>query len=481
MLFRNEFSLELARDSNKPIYLCLAASIIREIEQGRLKSGERLPGTRILAKNLGLHRNTVDAAYHELTMQGWLVAQSSRGTFVADDLPDFAPIAPINPPSSRPSKREIIATRMLNISDGTPDPRLVPRSELIRAFRHALGTPAFLSGASYVDPRGTTELRMALAETFFDARGVSISPDEIMITHGSQMGLFLAASALLKPSDVIAVENPGYPYAWAAFRATGAKIIGIPVDEDGIDVEKLAIIAEETPALQAVYVTPHHQYPTTVTLGMGRRLRLLEIARQHNLTLIEDDYDHEYRFDSKPILPLVARAYHQQPFIHLGSFSKLLAPTIRLGYVIAPPDIMARMMAYRESIDRQGDIPLELALASMIENGDLGRHSRKARRVYAARRDVLAEELKTHLGDAFTFTIPAGGLAIWLRLRDGLNAQIWAEGAAERGLRIKDGQRFSLDDSYPLNYFRFGYAHLNEDEIRHAVSLLLQSCPNAID
>ncbi|KAA8384088.1 PLP-dependent aminotransferase family protein [Acetobacter sp. DmW_136] len=476
MSARHEFTIELIGDPTRAVYLDLAESIIREIERGRLKPGQILPGTRALSRTLGVHRNTVDAAYHELTMQGWLIARSSQGTFVADDLPvaDAIPAQKQTPVKKNIPSRTM-KTQVLRVSDGTPDPRIMPRNELARAFRSVLTSSLFLSSDDYADPRGSSELRAALANEFLNARGLSVSADDLLITHGSQMALFLAASVVLRTGDSIAVENPGYPFAWACFRAAGARTVGIPVDEDGIDVDYLERLIKRDGSIKAVYVTPHHQYPTTVTLGAGRRLKLLEIARRHDLVIIEDDYDHEYRFDSHPVLPLAARARPDQRLIHIGSLSKLTAPALRLGYVIAAPDILNRMVHLREIVDRQGDVPLEQALAHMITSGLLARHARKARRIYATRRDFFIDEVRKYFGNLIEFTVPAGGLAVWLRVDNRIDVRVWAKAAEGEGLRIASGERFSLDGKLELNCLRFGYAHLNEDEIHKTLTILRSS------
>ncbi|NVN42534.1 PLP-dependent aminotransferase family protein [Asaia siamensis] len=476
MSLRQELTLELIGDPTRPVFIDLAESLIREIQRGRLKPGQILPGTRALSRTLGLHRNTVDAAYHELVMQGWLVSRASRGTFVAEDLPsairtDLAPLPPTGC-HSRPTRR---MESVLTITDGTPDPRLMPRVELARAFRAVMTSSQFLSRGSYADSQGALALREALAEEFLNARGLSVSADDILITHGSQMGLFPAASAILSPGDGIAVENPGYPFAWASFRSGGARVVGVPVDHEGLDVDYLAQIVKQDPGIRAVYVTPHHQYPTTVTLGAGRRLKLLELARRHDLLIIEDDYDHDYRFDSAPVLPLAARAGADQRLIHIGSLSKLTIPTLRLGYVIAPPDILERMTELREAIDRQGDVPLEQAMALMIRNGVLGRHARKARRVYAERRDFLLKAVRETLGDAVTFSVPAGGLAVWMKIDAHLDASAWMDSARKAGLQIDTGNRFFIEPKDDCNHLRFGFAHLDTDEIMQAVTILAQN------
>lgn len=476
---RSDIAIELKGDGRQPIFLELAGSLIREIERGRLKPGEALPGTRVLAQSLKLHRNTVDAAYHELVMQGWLISEPSKGTFVAHDLPDMGlPLREAPPFKAAVTSHTAPGFQpLLHVPDGTPDTQIMPAAELARAIRSALLTPAFMSGGDYCDPRGTPALRRALADYLTTERGLVASPDNILVTRGSQMGLFLAGAAIIEPGEVIAVEEPGYPLAWEAFRAAGAKIAGVPVDAGGINVERLEKLAARTPNLKAVYITPHHQYPTTVTLGAGRRLRLLDIVQRHGLTLIEDDYDHEYRFNGRPVLPLASRAAPELPVIYIGSLSKLLSPAVRVGYVVARHDILTSMADRREAIDRQGDLPLEQALASLIDDGVLRRHARKARRIYEARRDFLATTLQSELGDDITFDLPAGGLALWARLREGLSAETWAMNARRAGLAITPGLRFALDAARAPEAFRIGYANLDEEKIKRVVALLLKTRP----
>lgn len=476
---RSEFKIELIVDERHPIFLNLANSIIREIERGRLRPGDSLPGTRALAKSLKLNRNTVDASFHELIMQGWITSIPSRGTFVSDDLPEITPSRKRREQHQVPEfiKKETKASFHLKVSEGTPDPRLLPADDFARAFRRALSKSSFLADSGYGNARGALSLRNTLADYLMHERGHVTSAENIMITRGSQMGLFLSACAIIEPGDVIAVEEPGYPLAWTAFRAAGARVIGIDVDEQGLDVAQVARLAQREPKLKAIYTTPHHQYPTTVTLSAGRRLKLLDIARRYNLTIIEDDYDHEYSFDARPVLPLAAKAEHNQSIIYLGSFSKLLAPAIRIGYAVTSVEILTRMADHREAIDRQGDLPLEEALAIMIEDGELSRNTRKASRVYEQRRNFLITELERTLGDELVFDVPSGGLALWLRLRPGLSAETWASNAFRMGLSITPGLHFCLDTTNAKEAFRVGYANLDEKEIKRLVDLLAKSRP----
>lgn len=480
-------TFQLTDDQGAPLFLRIAHAVVRDIERGRLAPGGKLPGTRSLAAELGVNRNTVVAAYDDLALQGWITLQPSRGAIVALDLPapdpggastqdkarNATPIA-----AHRPAPVE--ASSHLVFSDGTPDPRLVPRAELARAFRRALGSSAFLTPSGYGDPGGSLRLRVALAEWLTSTRALAVGPNDILLTRGSQMALFLAARAVASSGQAIAVEDPGYPLAWAAFRAAGTRIVGVPVDREGINIDALAELATRDRSIRAVLVTPHHQYPTTTTLSAGRRLALLRLAAAQGWTVIEDDYDHEYRYEGRPVLPLAASSPLGgiNSVVYVGSLSKMFAPGLRLGYAVAAPSVLSAMRGEREAIDRQGDVPLEEAVAELLQDGELRRHARKARKVYLERRDLLVAALRRELGDALSFDVPAGGLAVWARVHQDLDAELWARRALDRGLGVSAGARFSLAPDNTPNAFRLGFAALNPNEQMAAVRRLAEAKPS---
>jgi GntR family transcriptional regulator / MocR family aminotransferase len=466
---------ELQEEQTRAIFLNLANVIVRDIQRGRLKPNDPLPGTRVLAKNLGIHRNTVVAAYEELVTQGWLVTHPAQGTFVASDLPSELISAPA--PNKAPGEGSDSPLPAIHVTDGTADARLIPHTELGRAFRHALVAPAFLAGGGYGNPQGSSTLRAALADYLAISRGVAASKEEILVTRGSQMALYVVGRALLSPNDTLAIEDPGYPLAYSAFKATGADVVGIPVDQDGIVVDRLSEAATRLPNLKAVYVTPHHQYPTTVTMSGERRAALLALCQQRGLTIIEDDYDHEFHFDGQPVLPLAGRNSGNANVIYIGSLSKLLSPGLRLGYAVCRSS--SQMQAMIDScliIDRQGDVPVEYAVASLIADGDLRRHTLKARVVYRARRDLLAQEIRKALGASVDFDLPNGGLALWLRLGD-VDDRLWADRAKGAGLVIAAGSRCFLRPDVAVSSFRVGFASLDEAEIHRVAELLAASRP----
>ncbi|MFI7902746.1 PLP-dependent aminotransferase family protein, partial [Acinetobacter baumannii] len=322
----------------KTVFLKLTNLISQEILSGRLVQGTMLPGSRILSKELGINRKTVQAVYEELEAQGWLVTRPRKGTFVADVLPEKKP--QIEPRADRKvSDKPIIqqvAQRPHN--DGVPDPRLIPYELFSRAYRHALIKITQNQYMGYGDPRGMAELRQALKQMLSMERFMNVAEDEICVVRGSQMGIFLASRALPNRQGVIVVEELYYPSAFKAFQSNGFQVVSVKLDEQGIVIEDLERILKEH-SVAAIYTTPHHQYPTTVTMTMSRRLQLLELSKKWGFYIIEDDYDHEFHYDSRPMPPL-ASLPHSELVIHVGSLSKVFAPGIRLGYIVAAPTII---------------------------------------------------------------------------------------------------------------------------------------------
>jgi len=307
-----------------------------------------------------------------------------------------------------------------------------------------------------------------------NTRGLSVAAGDVLVTRGSQMALALAARALVRPGDVVAVEQFGYRPAWEAFRGAGATVVPVAIDRDGIDVDALKRLASRT-TLRAVYVTPHHQYPTTVTLKVARRLALLALARAARIAIIEDDYDHEFHYDGRPVLPL-ASADHGGLVVYIGTLSKILAPGLRLGYIVAPPAVLQSVGAIRSLLDIQGDLATEAAIATLMDDGELQRHVARVRRVYANRREILANSLRRTFGDGVEFTLGSGGMALWVRLRMSVDVEAWAQRSVERGVSWYTGRRYAFDGQ-PKPFARFSFAWLNERELPEAVRRMAAARP----
>jgi GntR family transcriptional regulator/MocR family aminotransferase len=474
-----DFPVSIDPQASVPIFVQIARAISGDICRGRLRPGDVMPGTRTLARTLGVHRNTVIAAYAELVAEGWITTENGRGTFVAKTSPDprprrFAaasdtssedPLVPfgLGPPIVVDRCPTALA-KAYNLA-GWPDLRLIPTKALARAWRRSIERRS-REVLAYGPAQGHPRLRAALASMLSAARGLAIDETRLLITRGTQGALAVIAHGLLKPGDVVAVENPGYRRGWQVLSLTGARLVPIPVDTHGLSVEHLSALAEQQ-SIRAVFVTPHHQFPTTVTLSAARRVRLLELARRHRFAIIEDDYDHEFHYDGRPILPL-ASADAGGTVIYVGSLSKTLAPGLRLGYIAATPDVIAHLAEYRTLLDTQGDQVLESAVAELLEDGEVQRHVRRMQRIYRARRDAMTTLLTREFGGALTVAPPVGGTALWLRVAPDIDIDQWSRLAAERDVIFEAGEHFTFDGA-PLPYIRVGFAGYREPELAEAV------------
>ena len=480
---RRDLHLPLDRKAGGALFLQIARRIAEHVRQGRLRAGDPLPGTRELARTLGVHRNTVIAAYRELASEGWISTHAARGTYVSRELPEprprafsrrtHAPARALEraPYALRAGPRPWLPfgeTPGLALAGGRPDLTLVPSRALARAYRRTLQRRA-RSVLGYAEPRGHPRLRAAIADLLVRSRAVPATPEHVIVTRGGQMALALTARALLGPGDRVAVEALGYPPAWQAMREAGATLVPIEVDRAGLDVEAIARIAKQG-RLRAVYCTPHHQCPTTVSLSAGRRMALLELARRHGFAILEDDYDHEFHYDGRPLLPLASADPHGH-VVYLGTLSKVFAPGLRVGYVAAPLDVAARIAVHRSYLDLCGDPALECALAELFEEGEVQRHARRVRRVYRSRRDALVRSLRRHLGAVVRFEVPNGGISLWCRIDRSVPVERWAERCASAGVRFHTGRWFAFDGrTRPA--VRLGFAPLAEPELERAVQIM---------
>lgn len=481
-----DLALPIERDAAAPVVAQIARAISGHIAEGRLRPGERLPGTRDLSRILRVHRNTVLAAYGELGAEGWVQTSPSRGTFVSREIPpalrarqaahgaravraagySFEP-----GPNVRATCRRVAG--ILELGGGVPDLRLVPVAAIARAYRRALRRPGILD---YGEPFGEERLRAAIGAMLRSTRGLDPDPARLIITRGSQLALALVARALVRPGDVVAVEELGYPSAWEAFRAVGARLVALPLDRSGLRVDALeGLVRQER--VRALYLTPQHQYPTTATLPAGRRLGLLKLAAAERMVVVEDDYDGDFHYDGRPVLPLASN----DPagiVVYVGTLSKILAPALRIGYVHAPKEVVSCLAEHRRYVDGQGDRAMELAIAELLEDGEIQQHVWRARRAYAERRDVLAQALRDELADAVDFTVPAGGLALWCRSAPGIDVDRWAAVAREKGVVFQPASDFAFDGR-PRPALRVGFARLGERELREGARRIAAALPSA--
>ena len=482
---RWELSVALDPEREQPLFLQLANGIADDIRNGRLKPGDALPGSRELAEQLGVNRNTIIAGYGELAAEGLVGTRVGGGTFVAENsaphppiaLPDAidAPTYELAPPLPMQMPRVIAPTGALLLSTSSPDTRLFPARALARAFRRAIGQRG-RSLPGYADPCGHARLRTELAAMLARSRGLSVAPDNLMLTRSIEQAIDLVARTLIAPGDVVVVEAYGYPPAWNVLKLAGARLLPIALDDNGLDVGALeALLAQQR--VRAVFLTPHHQFPTASVMSPQRRVRLAQLAVQHRFAIIEDDYDHEFHFAGKPVLPIAAGAGRGN-VVYVGSLANLLAPGISTGFIVAPPPVFERLYRLRAASDARSDAAMECAIAELFEDGELLRHTRRMRRIYAARRDAFASALRRHLGSALEFRVPDGGMALWARVDEAIDVIAWESAGEREGVIFQNGRHYHFLQREQC-YLRLGYSYLDETELSEAVCRMARALTRA--
>jgi GntR family transcriptional regulator / MocR family aminotransferase len=464
--------VELVRNSTIAIHAQIANKIIDEIQQGRFAIGMALPGTRELAIKLSVNRKTVVQAYEELIAQGWLITENKRGTFVSSrTLAVGHNPKPIKKLDFAFKNKTIIESKPLinkkteidfiNFSEGLADSRLIPLEVLSRAMRHALISTVRTNKQSYNEPKGTLILRQAILHMLNMGRGLHADVENICIVRGQQMGFFLVGRVLVRQNDVIVMEKLCDQLASDAFKSCGATIISIAQNNNGMDLDALENLCKTT-KIRAVYASPHYQIPTTITMPMVNRRRLLALADAYDFLIIEDDHDFEFHFAKKPIMPL-ASLDKPNRVIYIGSFSNILAPGFRIGFVVASTEIIKHFSNEIMMIDRQGNTIAELAVAELLHMGEINRHTLKIAKIYEERRAFIAKLIRSELSDYVDFDLPDGGLALWLKIIPNINMLTLLKDAELEKVRITAGANFSLTNE-PVTAIRLGFAMLNNDE-----------------
>src|SRR5262245_6776004 len=369
------------------------------ILDGRLAAGLRLPSSRALARQLGVRRNAIIAAYEHLLSDGFVETRTGAGTYVA---PILLP-RPQSPSVQRPDRWQTAARRPFALGHTYADRILL--GKLGAALRRQ-ASHADRASLGYGDPRGSAQLREQIAAYLAANRGFRCDPNAILVTIGTQHAVRLCMVALLGVGDRIWMEDPGYPAARRAFEASGLVPKAVPVDAEGLDIAAGRRIA---PTARAAYVTPSHQFPTGVTMSMPRRVALLSWASERQSFIFEDDYDSEFRYAGPPLTALAGLARGGE-VIYLGTFSKTLFPGLRLAYAVLPPKAIDRVMAARAGFDRFPSSLLGGAIAELMAEGVLLNHVRRMRSRYRAARDALASTLKRAAGEALQIAVPSQGL-----------------------------------------------------------------------
>ena len=434
-----------------PIYQQLYEWFRTAILTGQLRPGQRVPSTRQLASELGVSRIPVLGAYEQLHAEGYLESFIGAGTCVARTIPERASL--IGRPAARhttrraangggPRRTSRLAGTIFQTDQswlGNPGAFRISLPALDRfpaavwarlVNRHAKRVTRAMM--AYGDPMGDRSLREAIAEYVGAARAVRCDASQIMVTTGSQQGLLVTARVLLDARDAVWVEDPAYPGARQALLAAGARMVPVPVDADGLDVARGT---RASPSARAVYITPSHQHPLGVTMSATRRMTLLDWASRAGAWIIEDDYDSEYRFDSRPIASLHSMDADAR-VIYVGTFSKVLFPALRLGYVVVPKDLVAAFSAMRDASDVFSSTLYQAVVHDFIREGHFARHIRRMRMVYMERRQALVDALRAEAGERLEVIGAAAGLHLAALLPPGVSDVVVAQRAAAKGILV---------------------------------------------
>ncbi len=477
--------LVLAIDREQPLQQQLYRELRQAILRGRLLPNQKIPSTRSLAQSLSISRTTVTLCYEQLLSEGYLEAIVGSGTYVCSQIPDDLL------QSDSPMTAESITKRPLQLSQygaalAETDLGRVPDVEVPFSFRY--GRPALdqfpvklwrkllsqrCAAADWldyaVDPLGYFPLREQIAQYLARSRAVQCTPEQVVMTNGSQQALDLILRLLIDAGDAIAMEEPGYPSARQLCSTQGAKIVPVPVDEAGLQVSELP---DQMP-LKLVHVTPSHQFPTGAILSLPRRLELLAWVQQRGALIIEDDYDSEYRYGERPI-PALQGLDQSGSVLYIGTFSKVLFPSLRLGYLVLPQTLVALFEKAKWLCDRQLPLLEQQVLTDFIQGGHLEQHIRRMRSLYDQRRQAIVSALKHHFGNRVTIMGEQAGIHVMVKLQTSLADQEVVERAAQVGVGLMSAQNHYLHPQ-ETGEFIFGYAELTVENIDLGIGRLPQA------
>jgi GntR family transcriptional regulator / MocR family aminotransferase len=449
-----ELLLALDRDRQQPLGDQLERELREAIRSGRLGAGERLPSSREMARELGVSRGLVQECYAQLLAEGFLSARAGSGTRVAEGAERRAVAAPARP--DQPPRLEV------DFRMGTPDSNSFPRRDWMWAMRDVMRT-ASAEAFGYGDPRGSRRLREVLAGYLRRVRRADADPELIVVCAGFAQGINLVLRVLAHSGvRTFAFENPGFSSDRANAQRWGLKPATVTVDADGVDVDELA-----ASGARGVLLTPAHQAPTGVVLAPQRRQALVRWADEHDATLIEDDYDSEFRYDREPVGALQGLAPHRVATI--GTVSKSLSPALRLGWILCPPSLLEAVVAEKHRDDRGSPMLEQLALATLIESGRFDRHLRRMRGVYSSRRQALIDALAEHAGGVTLHGLAAGIHAV-AALPPSADEPAIAAAARERSIGLYPMSRYRAGGETRPPQLALGFGDLSESAIHRGIA-----------
>lgn len=467
------FPFSLDPTADEPLYRQLYQQLRQRILAGQLPPGSVLPPSRELAKQCGVSRHTITAALAQLQAEGYVTSQQGAGTFVSQPLP---------PRASQPVLAPVLAPWGQRLVTQSAEPSRSPRTEIDFGFGRAfasifpydvwrrllaryLSTDDALLGR-YGSAAGFEPLRQAVAHYLTEWRGVRGTAEQVIIVNGVQQALDILARLLLREGDELLIETPGYANAFKLFRVYGAQLVPLPVDHHGLNPATIPA----TTSAKLIFVTPSNQFPQGGAMPLGRRLALLDWARQRQAYIIEDDYDGELRYDGHPLASLQGLDTDGR-VIYLGSFSKVLFPALRLGYVVLPPTLLEPFLQAKQMMDRGAPTLTQAAVADFITEGHFERHLRRLRHVYGDRHRLLVHRLTAELGDTVRFSPDAAGLQLLLYLPDDCVEQTVVREAAVLGVTVYPGAPYHLPQPPPPSLL-LGFSGLSDEDIVEGVRRL---------
>ena len=451
------------REPDQSLHEWLYAELRRAILDGRLERGRKLPATRDLARQYGLSRGVVVKVYEQMRAEGYLASRTGSGTRVHSRLPEDLLPPPPRQAAPRSDRDELVERSARPFHPNRPALTHFPVETWARIASRRLRrmTSAMLAGGN---PAGYRPLREAVAAYLGSSRGVRCSPDQVVVTSGVQQGLDLTARLVGGPGRRAWIEDPGYFGAVDAFRHAGSEIVGVHVDEQGLDVDAGRRLA---PDAAAAYVTPGHHFGLGVTMSAARRMELLAWARQAGAWIVEDDYDSEYRFSGRPV-PALQGLDSTGSVIHLGTFNKTLFPALRLGYAVLPEALLDAFLRLRFELDRYPPAVSQAVLAEFIAEGHFGRHVRRMRELYAERLEILRDSADRYLRGAVELPGVQAGLFVTARLRNGMTSEEAQRRAERNGVTAFGVHPFRITRR-DLEGVQLGFAGYSPEEIRTGV------------
>jgi GntR family transcriptional regulator/MocR family aminotransferase len=478
----NPAGIRLSKNSGAPLYMQLYEQFRRMILSNRLRAGERLPASRNLAKELGVSRVIISQAYEQLIIEGYVVGKTGAGTFVADVLPDHLLNAGTSPlrkgalhmDGSKTAEKKMASLNRVEIlpfQGGTPSLDFFPyktwhavANKVLKEFKkYNLG---------YDDTLGYWNLRKEIASYLRVSRAVKCEAEQVLVVTGSQVGLNLIAATLLQKGDSVWMEDPGYFGAKEAFAHVGVKVCPVPVERDGLNID---YAIENFPDARLAYITPSHQFPLGYSLSQSKRVQLLRRAHQHDMWILEDDYDSEFRYEGNP-LPSLQGLDENAKVIYSGTFSKVLFPGLRLAYIVMPSaEMVHSFKTIKQNIDRQSPMMEQLILWKFMQEGHFLRHVRKMRLLYAKRQNILVELLHEHLQGYLRVSVAPAGMHLLCWLSEKIDVTICKREIKKQGLVVSFVDDYSLRHDLPpgmiLGFTAFSKYRLKTgvEKLRHCI------------